>query len=424
MVHAIREAYRQAFSGLPRQVWLLALVTFINRSGTLVLPFLALHLTEQRGFSAAAAGRALGIYGVGGMAGAYLGGRLCDRLTPRRVMALSLVGQGAGFLVLGLLRARPGILAMMFGLSIMGEAFRPATAAALVRESRPGEQARAFALNRLAVNLGLTFGPAAGGFLAGISYLWLFIVDGASCLLAALFLLAAFRKEKPLPAPAGEAGPGRSPWRDPVFLGILSLMTILGMVLFQIFSTYPLILHARYGFSEARIGLVLAINTLVISLFEMVLVHRLRDREPLRVAGLGCFLFCAGFALLPLGSSFAFVAATVLIWTVGEMLSLPFISGWVGDRAGRENLGDYMGLFTLSFSIALVLGPPAGTWVYQRYGGPALFYGCGVVGPLLWAGFALLAPRPGRGGIAAGAIFPSVARWRFSIRSAFGKKSH
>jgi len=397
VVRAIKKAYQQAFSGLPRQVWLLAFVTFINRSGTMVLPFLALYLTEKRGFSAAATGRALGIYGVGSVAGAYLGGWLCDRLTPRKVMALSLLGQGAGFLVLGLLRTRPGILAMILGLSIVGEAFRPATAAALARDSLPGEQGRAFALNRLAVNLGMTFGPAAGGFLAGISYLWLFLVDGGSCLLAALFLLSTLRGEKLLPAPpAGEAGPRRSPWKDPVFLGLLPLMTLLGMVLFQLFSTYPLTLHARYGFSEARIGLLLAINTLVICLFEMVLVHSLRDREPLRVAGLGCFLFCAGFSLLPLGSSFSFVAATVLVWTIGEMLSIPFISGWVGNRAGGENVGGYMGLFSLSFSMALVLGPPVGTWVYQRYGSTTLFYGCGLVGLLLWGGFTALSIRSGR----------------------------
>ena len=391
MVRAIKEAYRQAFSGLPRTVWLVALVSFINRTGTMVLPFMALYLTEERGFSVAAAGRAMGIYGLGSMAGAFAGGWLCDRLTPRRVMALSLLGQGAGFLVLGLLRTRPGILGMIFALSVVGEAFRPATAAALVRGSLPGEQGRAFALNRLAVNLGLTFGPAAGGFLATVSYFWLFVADGGTCVLAALFLLAAFRGEGSLPAqPAGEPGPGRSPWRDPAFLALLSLLTLLGMVLFQIFSAYPLALHARYGFSEARIGLVLAINTLVISLFEMVLVHRLRDLDPLRVAGVGSLLFCAGFAMLPLGSSFAFVAATVLVWTVGEMLSLPFISGWIGSRASGENLGGYMGLFTLSFSAALVLGPPAGAWIYQRLGMNILWYGCGLVGVLLWAGFLAL----------------------------------
>jgi MFS family permease len=188
-----------------------------------------------------------------------------------------------------------------------------------------------------------------------------------------------------------------------VFLVFLPLMTILGMVLFQLFSTYPLTLHGKYGFAESRIGLILAINTLVISLFEMILVHRLREREPLRVAGLGSFLFCLGFALLPLGSSFAFVAATVLVWTVGEMLSLPLLSGWVGTRAGEKSAGSYLGLFSVSISIAFVLGPLAGTWIYQHFGGPPLWYGCGVVGLLLWAAFAILSQVSGRRDAAAAA---------------------
>jgi predicted MFS family arabinose efflux permease len=405
-VRVVRNAYREAFSGLPRPVWLLAAVTFINRSGTMVLPFLVLYLTEKRGFSAAAAGQALGIYGAGAMAGAYLGGCLCDRLAPRSVIALSLLGQGSGFLILGLLRSRPAILAMMLVLSLVGEAFRPASAAALVRASLPGEQSRAFSLNRLAVNLGMSFGPATGGFLASVSYLWLFVVDGGTCLLAALFLLAAFRGEGLLPEAAEGSGlaPGRSPWKDTAFLAFLPLMTLLGMVLFQLFSTYPLTLHGEYGFPESWIGLVLAINTLVISLVEMILVHRLRGRDPLRVAAVGSMLFCLGFALLPFGSSFAFVAATVLVWTCGEMLSLPFLSGWVGNRAGEKSVGSYMGLFSVSISIAFVLGPLAGTWIYQRFGGTPLWYGCGVVGLFLGTAFSILSAGPARRGAVADAL--------------------
>jgi predicted MFS family arabinose efflux permease len=395
LLRAIADAYREAFSGLPRPVWLLALVTFINRSGTMVLPFLILYLTEQRGFSAAAAGRALGAYGLGSLAGVYLGGWLCDRIAPRKVMILSLLGQGIGFLILSGARSRLAILSLMLGISLVGEAFRPASASALVRESKPGDQARSFSLNRLAVNLGMMFGPAVGGFLAAAGYAWLFLADGGTCLLASAFLLAVSRGEilsrRGAPAPPAAAG-GRSPWGDRVFLGVLVLMTLLAMVLFQLFGSYPLTLRGQYGFSEAQIGLVFAINTLVISLFEMVLVHRLRRHDALRVAGFGSFLFCAGFAMLPFGSSFAFASATVLVWTVGEMLSLPILSGWVGSRAQQGTLGATMGLFNLSFSIALVLGPPVGTWIYARYGGSVLWAGCGVLGLLLWAGFSWLSP--------------------------------
>jgi predicted MFS family arabinose efflux permease len=124
----------------------------------------------------------------------------------------------------------------------------------------------------------------------------------------------------------------------------------------------------------------------------MVLVHRLRRRDALRVAGFGSFLFCAGFAMLPFGSGFAFASLTVLVWTAGEMLSLPILSGWVGNRAEEGTLGATMGLFNLSFSIALVLGPPVGTWIYARYGGDALWAGCGILGLVLWAGFSWLSP--------------------------------
>jgi len=115
-----------------------------------------------------------------------------------------------------------------------------------------------------------------------------------------------------------------------------------------------------------------------------------------RVVGLGSLILCTGFAILPLGSGFGYVAFTVLIWTIGEMLSLPVVVGVVADRAGEKNLGQYMGLFTLSFSAAFVLATVAGTWVYQRLGPAPLWYGCGVLGVLLWGGFQALSTFAGR----------------------------
>jgi len=82
-------------------VWLLAIASLVNRSGTMVLPFMTLFLTEKRGFSVIQAGVVLAVYGMGGVAGTYLGGWLSDRFDPRWVMAVSLVLTGAGFLVLG-----------------------------------------------------------------------------------------------------------------------------------------------------------------------------------------------------------------------------------------------------------------------------------------------------------------------------------
>ena len=388
MFRSILAAYREAFSGLSRTVWLLALTTLVNRSGTMVLPFLILYLTQKQGFATTDAGKALGIYGLGGVFGSYLGGWLCDRVPPRRVMVGSLALAGAGFILLGRLDARPGILITIFLLAVVGEGFRPANNAAVAAASAPALRTRAFALNRLAVNLGMSLGPTIGGFLAMIDYAWLFAVDGATSLFAAAVLFVAFHAEdrKPEEAPA-VAVPGRSPWRDGPFLVMMVLFFLLALITFQMASTFPLTLRDLYGFREGRIGLVMAVNTVIIVLFEMVLVHRVGSRDPLKLVGIGGLLFGAGMALLPFGTGFAFAAFSVLVWTVGEMLAFPMSAGAVASRAGEANMGVYMGLYTVSVEGAWVFAPLVGTWVYQTWGAKTLWLGCGAVGVILLLGF-------------------------------------
>jgi predicted MFS family arabinose efflux permease len=396
MLRAIAAAYRDAFSGLSRPVWLLSIATLINRSGTMVLPFLALFLTEERGFTTTQAGQALALYGLGAVAASYVGGRLCDRIDPHRIMKWSLTLTAVCFLVLGSLRGRLAISAMVVVLSFAGEIFRPANLAALVAASDAGQRARSFALMRLAVNLGMTLGPTAGGFLALKSYRWLFVADGATCLLAAALLQIVFPRSEVRAAP--EAAPSaraavRPPWRDRPLLAILGLMFLLNLVTFQLSGTFPLALRDLYGFSEARIGLALAVNTLIIVLFEMVLVHSLAGRDPLKASGVGAFLFCAGLGLLPFGSGFAYVVFTVVVWTVGEMLVFPLSASAVAERAPEESRGTTMGLLNLSFASAFVVAPLVGTWIYQNLGPERLWYGCGAVGLVVWAGFHAVAVR-------------------------------
>ncbi len=392
MLRRVLDAYRQAYAGLPGPVWRLAVATLVNRSGTMVLPFLALYLTREQGFTTIQAGQALAAYGLGGAAGSFLGGWLSDRLAPWRVMVGSLTLHGIGFLVLEHVQGHAAILFMVLGLSLVGEAFRPAMSSAIAAVTAPDERPRSFALYRLAINLGMTFGPTVGGFLAVHDYAWLFRADGVTCLLAAAFLLLSFRRGGMAArvVPEAQRVVGISPWQDRPFLAMLGLLFLLAAMTFQIASTFPLTLRDHYGMSEAWIGLVFGINTLVIVLFEMVLVHRLEQRDPLAIVGFGAFLFGLGFALLPLGSTFAFAAFTVLVWTVGEMLSFPIVSGVVANRAGEANMGLYMGLFNLSFEGAYVVAPLAGTWIYQRFGPLALGLGCGVLGLVLWVGFQAL----------------------------------
>jgi predicted MFS family arabinose efflux permease len=155
-------------------------------------------------------------------------------------------------------------------------------------------------------------------------------------------------------------------------------------------------MHSVFGFAENRIGQLLAINTIIIVLFEMVLLHYLKNFRPLKVIGVGALLTGLGFALTPLGRGFFYAALTVAVWTMGEMLSLPLLTTEVANRSHDGNRGRHMGWFGVSFSLAWMLGPVAGSGIYARFTPLALWFGCGGLGALLALGCLQLAKKQAR----------------------------
>src|SRR5215218_5721541 len=187
MLQASVELDRSAYRGIPKPVWWLALVMLINRSGTMVIPFLTVYLTSI-GYSLNQAGLMMALFGCGSFLGGYIGGRLTDKFGFFHVQALSLLCNGALFILLGYLQHLWAIGSCIFLLSSLGEAFRPANAAAIAAYSDETNRIRCYSLNRLAINLGWSIGPAVGGILASINYKLLFWADGCTCIVAGLLL--------------------------------------------------------------------------------------------------------------------------------------------------------------------------------------------------------------------------------------------
>ena len=390
MIRAVVRTYREAFSGLPRDVWLLCLVMLVNRSGTMVLPFLSLYLTQDRGAPVTTAGAILSLWGLGSVIGVWVGGWASDRFGTERTLAVCLVGSGALFFGVGLLRDLRLIAAGLFVLSIVSESFRPACMAAMAHRAPARLRVRSFALMRLAVNLGMGVGPAVAGWLALVDYRLLFAADGLTSWAAAGVLPFV-----PLARAASEEGEaarthGDSPWSDPPFVLLILTVTLLATVFFQILGTMPLYFREVYGFGEGGIGLLLALNAALIVVFEMVLIHRAERHDRLLLIGAGALCIGGGFALMPLGQSAAWVALTIGVWTLGEMLALPLLNVVAADRAGSGHRGRYMGMYMLSYSLAFIGAPALGTWVYEHVGPHAVWYGAGLVTLPLALAFALL----------------------------------
>lgn len=389
--------YRDAFGGLPAITWLLCTAGFVNRCGSMVVPLLGPYLKKDFALTPTDAGLVVGVYGVGAFFGSWIGGKLTDRIGPVRLQVLALASASLWMLLMTQFRTTATLVPAVFVLGVLNDAFRPGsnTAAAI---SAPVELRRkALSLNRFALNLGWAFGPTIGGYLVRADFRWMFVADGATCGLAALWLATALRGWNPLPParPATTAGTPHhrdQPWRDRHFVGLMVANLCVLLPFMQYFTTGTRV-FVDHGYSPAEIGWLLAINPLLITLFEMPVVHALQRRRALPVIALGSLVVGAGYLcmLLPLGVA-AIVLAMVVV-AAGELLQMPMLGSYVNDHAPDHARGVYNGALGMNFTLALVAAPALGGVLYENAGAPALWWTCAAGGALGCACFALLARR-------------------------------
>ena len=382
MLNATAKTYRNAYSGLSKKTWLLSLIMLINRSGTMVVPFMTLYLTSsEMGYSVGEAGIVFGMFGAGAFCGAWLGGRLTDKIGFYPVQLFTLTVGGILFMVLGQMKTYPLICSFTFLLSFVNEAFRPANSTAIAFYSKEENRTRSYALNRLAINIGWAVGSALGGFLADIDYHLLFWVDGFTNIGAALLMWLVLKpvNYKP-PAKQKIDDPLiQSAYKDKTYLSFALITMLFACCFFQLFNNLPLYFEKDLHFSKPFIGIIMAANGIIIALVEMVLIYKLEGRRKnIIYITLVVFLVVISFLMLNLpGASVAVAASMVILVTFGEILSMPFMNSYWIARTQPSNRGQYAALYTMAWSAAQTLGPMGGAQIAEHAGFSVLWWTVG-----------------------------------------------
>jgi MFS family permease len=356
-------------------LWVLAGTTLVNRAGTMFLPFLILYLTKDMGVSPSAAGGVFALFGIGALTAGPFAGRFADRFGPVRMMRISLVASGTLLLFVPLARSLASIAVLTLLIALAGEGFRPASLSVISHLASPDQRKAAFALQRLAVNLGMSVGPALGGFLATVSWPALFFADGITSLLAAVTLVLLFPKDISFPSArlAGVAPLPREGFRDPALVYFLLALVPVAIVFFQHESSMAVYLVRDLGFAVWTFGLLHTVNTLLIVFLEVPLNLAMARWPHRRTLALGSVLVAAGFGSLAVARSLPAVVLTIVVWTFGEMVLLPGMSSFVAEISPPGSRGAYMGLYTMAFNFAIVVGPPLGTALLEHGGGRLLW---------------------------------------------------
>lgn len=378
MLQKTLQLYKNAYSGLSREVWLLAIISLINRAGTMVFPFMTIYLTVSLKFTLKEAGIIMSFFGLGSIIGSYCGGWLTDRVGNYKVQFWSLILTSITLLFIMRVQSFWGISAMAFLLSLVADAFRPANKVAVSNYSTPENLTRSFALLRLAVNLGFAIGPALGGILAAWKgYDLLFYADALTCLLAAIFFKFTLKDDfkateikKASNESVSKQAEVTSPYQDVPFMFFLLIVSILSFVFLQLFYTMPVFFKQDLGLNEGYIGAFMALNGLLIGLFEMPLVYIAERQLPKFTSMMiGGFLIGIGYLAFSFSALWIGVAAIAMIFlTLGEILYMPFASAFVASRSEDANRGQYMALYSMSWATASVVAPSSGFLLVEYFG--------------------------------------------------------
>lgn len=366
--------YQNAYAGLSRDIWMLSFVSLINRAGTMVIPFMTIYLTVNMDFSLKEAGWIMSIFGMGSIVGSYLGGVLTDRIGSYKVQLWSLILTGLFFPAMILAESFWEITAMVFILSSIGDAFRPANKVAVSQYSKPKNLTRSFALLRLAVNVGFAIGPALGGFLAAWKgYDLLFWADGITCILAAIIFRMFLREKGSSPEAKKEAAATeviRNPYQDRPFWLFLLILFCLAFTFMQFFFTMPVYFKETIGITEREIGFFMGLNGLIIVLLEMPLVYLVeKSFSKFQSMAMGAVLVGIGFLIFnSIPAWWGIAGVAILFLTLGEIYWMPFAASFTASRASESNRGKYMALYTMSWATATVAAPTLGFSIAENWG--------------------------------------------------------
>ena len=320
--------YKQSFSGLSRETWILSIVMLINRSGYMAVPFMGLFVTQSLQRPASDAGLIITLFGLGSILGSAAGGKLTDVIGFHPVQIIAAVVSGIFFLIFANVTHFHTLCLLAVVISFFSEAFRPANFAAIAAYAKPGLETRSYSLNRLATNIGWAVGVSMGGLIASYNYRMLFFVDGTVSIIAGLCILWFLPKIKGYRKTIKEKTKDiivKKPWQDAVFIKFILLSTVFIICAFLVFRVVPVFFKEVWKIDEFMIGLILGFNGIIIALFEMVMIHKIENkRSPIFFIILGVFFIAACFLvlLLPFNLPILLGSLCIVLFTIGSLAVL------------------------------------------------------------------------------------------------------
>jgi MFS family permease len=387
---------------LPREVYVLELGALVNAFGNgVVLPFLLIYLHNVRAISFGLAGLAAAVQSAAALGSGFLGGTLSDRIGPKRVLLGSLAVMTVAFALMPLIRTAWDAFAVYTLWGIGSGAFWPSQSALLAGLTPAARRAPAYALQRLAMNIGVALGGVTAGLIASVGHPRSFTVLFAiNCVTFVGYMLVLTRVRAPALHEGRLGGSWGAVLRDRIFtrFTLLNAAFITAAVSVTVELLPAFAKNVTY-ISEREVGIVFALDAVGVALFQLPVVKLSEGRRRMHgLALMGTLWAASMLAVWAAGSwtgatvAFGILCGAVLVFAVGESLHGAIQAPLSVDLAPPPLVGRYLAASSISWQIGWIVGPAAGGFLLQHR--PLLLWPLAAGVNLACAGAALaLEPR-------------------------------
>lgn len=356
----------------------------LNQIGNMAFIFLILYTTQYLGFSLAQSSLIFVSFSGSMLLAGLLGGVLIDRIGSVKIMISTLIGNGIILLIFPSIHNYYICILSCLIWGCVSGLYRPASQTLISHLSPPSLYKVTFSIYRLSLNLGMSIGPAIGGYIAMHSFPLIFSLNGLINLLASLILIIGFYKSTWLKFKESHQPKKILAFKylkyDPVLRKfVLGLIPVL-MIFFQHQSTLSIFVHDNLNLPLSFYGFIFTVNTLIIVFFELILTVSIINWPYRFNFILGSSLIIIGFAGLYFATLEWHILLLVVSWTFGEMILFPSASSYIAEIAPVAQRGVYMSMYSTSSNIGMLLGPWGGAMIMQHFGNKNLWLACGIWG--------------------------------------------
>jgi MFS family permease len=397
---SIRTYYSNLRGKYPGQFWLMFIGMLISTVGTsMVWPFMMIYITRHLGLSLTLAASLMSLNAFIGVAASFIAGPIVDRVGRKGMLVFSLFGNGMVYFLYSQASGVWGIGALMVLSGIFNPIYRLSSDAMMADLIPEAKRPDAYALMRMAHNLGIAVGPAIGGVVAVTSYAIAFSSAAVGLCIFGLLLLFFARESMPLRLPGSPIPPrevlggyGRV-LQDRNFLIFNLAVVLMTICASLIWILMPVHANTLYGIREDHYGLLPMTNALLVVFLQVLVTNQTKKYKPLTVLALGSLVYGGAVSSVALARDFWGFWISMVLMTIGEMVLVPTATTFAANQAPADMRGRYMSIYSLTWPAASGSGPLIGGMLNDNVGPFAPWLAGGVSGVMASLAFASLSKR-------------------------------